>query len=216
MQSHNTNVFDDPCLAPSYNICPQSFQPIVRVNADTGEREMAVMRWGLVPSWATDSKVGFSTINARAETIATSPVFREAFRRRRCLVPADLFYEWKKLDAKNKQPYALAIRDNCLFAFAGLWERWRDRLTGQNLETYTILTTDSNELITDLAIHDRMPVILKPSEYGRWLEPGDPERPPVDLLRPFDSDAMSVWKVSAAVGNTRNNTPDLCEPMNSV
>jgi putative SOS response-associated peptidase YedK len=132
MQTHNTGVFDDESLyAPSFNVAPQSFQPVVRLSRDTGERELTVMRWGLVPYWAKDSKVGFSTINAKAETVTTSPAFREAMKRRRCLVPADLFYEWKRMDEKTKQPYAIGLRDGALFAFAGLWERWKDKAMGE-------------------------------------------------------------------------------------
>lgn len=213
MQTHNTNVFDDSFLAPSYNVCPQSFQPVVRLDSNTGERELTVMRWGLVPSWSRDAKVGYSTINARAETVATSPTFREAYKSRRCLVPADFFYEWKKLDANRKQPYAIALKDGSLFGFAGLWERWKDKVTGQTLETYTIVTTDPNELISGLAIHDRMPVILKPTDYARWLEPGDPQRLPIDLLRPYSADEMKAWKVNARVGNVRNNDPKCIEAM---
>ena len=185
---------------------------MVRLDVETGQRELAVMRWGLVPYWSKDGKAAFNTINARAETVTTSPVFREAMKRRRCLVPAEWFYEWKKLDAKTKQPYAISRKDGSIFAFAGLWERWRDKLTGHALETYSIITTDPNELISGMGIHDRMPVILEPKDYGRWLEPGDPQRPPVDLLRPSDSEAMRVWKVGPEVGNVQNNSPALIEP----
>ncbi len=208
MQIHNTDVFDDSYLAPSYNVAPQSFQPVVRLNRDTGDRELAIMRWGFVPFWSNDTKIAYSTINARAESIATSPTFREAMKRRRCLVPADWFYEWQKIDAKNKQPYAIGMRDDSLFAFAGLWDRWIDKATNQSLETYTIITTDANELMQTL--HTRMPVILSPGDYNRWLDPGEPERLPVDLLRPHESNGMKAWKVSGRVGNVRNNDPDLC------
>jgi len=213
MKTHNTNVFDDSILQPKYNIAPTDIQPVVRLARDTGERELAAMRWGLIPYWSKDAKVAFSTINAKAETITTSPVFRDAFKRRRCLVPADLFYEWAKLDAKTKQPYAIGLKDGSIFAFAGVWERWKDRAKGEVLETYSIITTDPNELITRLSIHDRMPVILKPSAYGRWLEPGDPDRPPIDLLRSFDPDLMTVWKVGPEVGNVKNDWSGLCEPV---
>lgn len=213
MQTHNTNVFDDSYLAPSYNIAPQTFQPVVRLDAETGVRELARMRWGLVPFWAKDAKMAYSTINAKAETVATSPAFREAWKRRRCLIPADFFYEWKKLDAKAKRPYAISLRDGAMFAFAGLWDRWKDKATGQDLETYTIITTDANELIHGMAIHDRMPVILKPADYGRWLNTEDPHRAPADLLRPYDADQMKAWEVGPEVGNVRNNRPELCEPV---
>lgn len=212
MQTHNTSVFDDESLyAPSFNVAPQSFQPVVRLSRDTGERELTVMRWGLVPYWAKDSKVGFSTINAKAETITTSPAFREAMKRRRCLVPAEWFYEWRRVDEKTKQPYAIGLRDGALFAFAGLWERWKDKATGQALETYTIVTTDPNALMEP--IHNRMPVILHRQDYDRWLMPGDASELPVDLLRPFPTEEMKAWTVSSRVGNVKNNDPTLVEPV---
>src|ERR1700733_4406521 len=195
METHNTDVFDDSYLAPSYNVAPQSFQPVVRLNRDTGERELAIMRWGFVPFWSNDRGIAYSTINARAETIATSPTFREAMKRRRCLIPADWFYEWQKIDAKTKQPYAIGMRNDSPFALAGLWDRWIDKATNQALETYTIITTDANELMQTL--HTRMPVILNPGDYDRWLDPGEPSQLPVDLLRPHESGDMKAWKVSA-------------------
>lgn len=213
MQTHNTDVFDDSYLAPSFNVAPQSLQPVVRLESESGQRELTIMRWGLIPFWSKDAKIAYSTINAKAETITTSPVFREAMKRRRCLVPADFFYEWRKLDAKKKQPYAIAMQDGSMFAFAGLWERWKDRSDGRELESFTIITTDPNELMQPL--HDRMPVIVKPSDYSRWLDPGNPAQLPVDLLRPFDADLMTAWKVGPDVGNVRNNRPDLCEPLSS-
>src|SRR5579863_5261867 len=175
MQAHDTGVFDDAYFAPSYNVAPQSWQPVVRLGpghgSDTGGRELPVRRWGLVPFGSKDGKAGYSTINARAETITTSPAYREAFKRRRCLVPANWFYEWQKPDiktdqpdTKTKQPYAIALQDGSLFAFAGLWETWRDKATGQTLETYTIITTDPNELTE--RIHNRMPVILRQRDYA--------------------------------------------------
>ena len=235
MQAHDTGVFDDSYFAPSYNVAPQSWQPVVRLGPglgpETGQRELTVMRWGLVPFWSKDGKAGYSTINAKAETIATSPAYREAFKRRRCLVPANWFYEWQKpdvktnqSDAKTKLPYAIALKDESLFAFAGLWETWRDKATGQSatgpgvtspgapgvpLETYTIITTDPNELTE--RIHTRMPVILRQRDYARWLEPGEPSHLPVDLLRPFPADEMKAWRVGADVGNVRNNRPELVE-----
>jgi putative SOS response-associated peptidase YedK len=125
-------------------------------------------------------------------------------------VPADGFYEWQKLDAKNRQPWAFALADGALFAFAGLWDRWKDKTTQQPLETFTILTTEPNELTA--SIHNRMPVILAPQEYERWLEPGDPARLPVDLLRPRAAEEMTAWRVGQGVGNVRNNDPSLCMP----
>jgi len=211
MQTHDTNVFDDSYLAPSYNVAPQSLQPVVRLDSEMGQRELTVMRWGLVPFWAKDAKIGYSTINAKSETVITSPAFREAMKRRRCLVPAEWFYEWQKIDAKTKQPYAIGLRDGSLFAFAGLWETWKDKAKDQVIETYTILTTDPNELMEP--IHNRMPVILAPKDYQRWLEPGEPTHLPVDLLRPYPAKEMKAWKVGSAVGNVRNNAPELIAPI---
>jgi putative SOS response-associated peptidase YedK len=183
----------------------------VRLNGETGERELTIMRWGLVPYWSKDGKASFSTINAKSETVATSPAFREAWKNRRCLVPADRFYEWQKLDEKTKQPYAIAMKDDGMFAFAGLWEKWKDKTTGQVLRTYTILTTDPNELTEP--IHNRMPVIIPPKDYERWMASTDPAHLPVDLLKPYPAEEMKVWKVGKAVGNTRNNDASLVEPL---
>src|SRR5213080_4061022 len=130
-----------PDLGFSYNVAPQTFQPVIRLNRDTGEREIVMMRWGLIPFWAKDPKIGISTINAKAETVATASSFREAFKRRRCLVPADAFYEWQKLDAKTKQPFAIAMKDGKPYAFAELWEKWKDREAGIELLTFTVITT---------------------------------------------------------------------------
>ena len=215
MQTHNTDVFDEPDetnLAPSFNVAPQSLQPVVRLNSETSERELTVMRWGLVPYWSKDGKASFSTINAKSETVATSPAFREAWKTRRCLVPADLFYEWQKLDEKTKQPFAIALKNDEMFAFAGLWEKWKDKNTGQVLRTYTVLTTDPNELMEP--IHNRMPLIIPPKDYERWMAPTDPAHLPVDLLRPYPAEEMKAWKVGKAVGNTRNNDASLVEPLN--
>ena len=197
-------------IGPSYNVAPQTFQPVVRANRDTGEREIVLMRWGLVPYWSRDEKIAFSTINAKAETIASSPTFREALRNRRCLVPADAFYEWQKLDAKTKQPYAIAMKNGAVYALAGLWERWKDKKTSTPLESFTIITTDPNELVAPF--HNRMPVIIPRRDYERWLAPCAPDRLPLDLLRPYPAEEMIAWKVDPKVGNVRNDSPELFEP----
>ena len=201
---------DMPWFAPSYNVAPQSTQPIVRLNRDSGDREFALLRWGLVPFWAKDAKFGYSTINARAEEAASKPAFREALKKRRCLVPADAFYEWMKPNAKLKIPYAIALTRGEPCAMAGLWESWRAP-EGPPLETFTILTPDPNEVTEPF--HNRMPVILEPKDYDRWLEHGDPARPPVDLFRPYPAERMQAWPVSDRVGNVRNNDPTLLEPV---
>jgi putative SOS response-associated peptidase YedK len=196
-------------IEPSYNIAPMTFQPVVRHDRDTGERELVPMRWGLVPFWARDANVSHSTINAKAETLTISRTYCEPIKHRRCLVPADGFFEWKKLDAKNKQPFAFALKDGSMIAFAGIWDRWRDEVTSKVLETYSIITTEPNELMAP--IHSRMPAILAARDYERWLAPADPMRLPIDLLRPFDSEQLKAWKVSTDVGNVKNDRPDLID-----
>ena len=199
---------DMPWFAPSYNVAPQSTQPVVRLNRDTGRPEFVLMRWGLVPFWAKDAKFGYSTINARSEEAAGKPAYREALKKRRCLVPADAFYEWQRLDAKTKQPYAIALKSGEPYAMAGLWESWQPK-DGAPLETFTVLTTDPNQLMEQ--IHNRMPVILERKDYARWLEPGDATRPLIDLLRPYPAEKMEAWPVSERVGNVRNNEPELLQ-----
>ncbi len=197
-----------PWFAPSYNVAPSSVQPVVRINRDSGNREFALLRWGLVPFWAKEAKFSYSTINARAEEAATKPAYREALKKRRCLVPADAFYEWQRIDKKTRRPYAIALRSGEPCAMAGLWESWKPK-EGAPLESFTILTTDPNELMEP--IHNRMPAILAARDYPRWLDAGDPARPPVDLLRPFPAEKMRVWPVSERVGNVRNNDSQLLE-----
>jgi putative SOS response-associated peptidase YedK len=199
---------DMPWFAPSYNAAPQSVQPVIRKNRDTGKREFALLRWGLVPFWAKDAKIGYSMINARAEEAASKPAFRDALKKRRCLVPADAFYEWQKLDAKTKRPYAFALKSGKPYAFAGLWETWKGK-ENEALETFTILTTDPNELTEPM--HNRMPVILEPKDYDRWLDTDGTDRAPVELLRPYPAEEMRSWPVSDRVGNVRNNDAALLE-----
>jgi putative SOS response-associated peptidase YedK len=199
-------------VAPDFNIAPTSCQPIIRNSKETGEREMVAMRWGMVPHFAkslADFK-GFSTINAKAETLMSRAMWKLPFQRRRCLVPADGFYEWKALDAKTKQPYAFMLKSGEPFAFGGVWDAWKDPATDEWLQSYAIITTTPNELTA--TVHDRMPVILKPSDYERWLQREDSEQPPIDLLRPYDADEMTAHPIDPRVGNVRNNEPGLCTP----
>ncbi len=195
---------------PNYNVAPQSRQWVIRQSPATGQRELLRMKWGLVPFWSKDSRIAYSTINARAETLATSALYRAALKTRRCLIPADAFYEWQKLDARHKQPYAIAMQDDSLFAFAGLWETWKDKAADRELCTFTIVTTDPNELMQP--IHNRMPVIVPRQDYARWLAPADSGQLPTDLLRPFPANQMKSWKIGSAVGNTRNHGPALLRP----
>jgi len=197
-------------LPPDFNVAPSTSQPVIRANRETGERELEMMRWGLVSYFAKSPAEfkGFSTINAKAETVATNPTWRTPFRKRRCLVPADGFYEWKRITPKEKQPYAFGMATEQPFAFAGLWDAWKEP-DGGWLISYAIITTDANELMEP--VHTRMPVILKPADYGRWLSRDENERPPLDLLRPFDADKMEKHAVDPRVGNVKNNEPGLCD-----
>jgi putative SOS response-associated peptidase YedK len=195
---------DVPDLQLRFNIAPSQEIATVRINRDTQKRELAMLRWGLIPFWAKDPKIGYSTINARAETVATKPAFREAFRKRRCLIVADGFYEWRKTNGK-KQPYLIHLKDDRPFAFAGLWERWKRDET--EIQSASIIVTDPNELVD--RIHDRMPVILNPDDYGVWLdrEFEDGKRL-LNMLRPFPADRMDAYPVSTVVNNPRNDAEE--------
>lgn len=173
-------------------------------------RELTLMRWGLVPSWAKDLDIGVRLINARSETAAEKPAFRAAFKRRRCLVPADGFYEWRKLDGR-KQPYHIRMADGAPFAIAGLWERW-EPADGSVLESCTLLTTEANARVRPL--HDRMPVILSPEDWQLWLDPEFEQAELLQpLLRPFDPAAMATQAVSSYVNSPRNEGPDCLIPV---
>ncbi len=202
-------LFDGADVRPRYNIAPSQPVLAVRRTTATPRPEFVRLRWGLVPPWAEEVKIGYRLINARAETAADKPAFRSAFRRRRCLILADGFYEWQKLD-HGKQPYCIRLSQARPFAFAGLWERW-DK-DGQSLESCTILTTEANELMRPL--HQRMPVILDPADFDNWLDPvpsqpGSLQR----LLRPFPSADMIAFPVSTLVNNPANDRPDCQTPL---
>lgn len=198
---------DRPDASPRYNLAPSQAVGAVRIAAH-GERQWATLRWGLIPAWSPEPRTAHSTINARAETVAEKPTYRQAFRHRRCLIPADGFYEWRKVGSR-KQPYCIAPADGRPLAFAGLWERWeRD---GQVVESCTILVTSANTLIAP--IHDRMPVILDPEDEARWLDPTitDPAalKP---LLVPGPVARLRVWPVSTAVNAPVHDGPELRAP----
>ena len=210
--------FEEFTERPSlFNIAPSQHVPLVRL-ADPhphpptgrGQRVLATARWGLIPAW-TQGKPKFQPINARAETAATSGMFRDAFRARRCLIPADGFYEWRKLDAKTKQPMYVRRRDDGLFAFAGLWERWTPEPGAEPVDTCTILTTLPNALMAP--IHDRMPVILDPADYARWLDPATPAPAVSELLRPYPEEEMEAWPVSKHVNTPANDDQTCIEPL---
>jgi putative SOS response-associated peptidase YedK len=195
--------------AARWNVAPTDEVATIRQDRDEPKRVFAKMRWGLIPYWAKDASIGAKTINAVCETAAEKPVFRESMRKRRCLIPADGFYEWKQIGRKKKQAYNIGMKDDGLFAFAGLWDRWKDG-SGNVIESCTILTTEANSLLKP--IHNRMPVILHPDDYDLWLDPGvtDPARV-ADLLKPFDAQQMRVYPVSSAVNSVKNDSPECAE-----
>lgn len=195
-----------PALQPRYNIAPMQSVPIVRVAAN-GARECVDVRWGLVPRWAKDPAIGAKMINARGETLAEKPSFKMAFRRHRCLVPADGFYEWQQLPDGRKQPVRITLAAGGPFAFAGLTERWIAP-DGAVVDTCTIVTTDANSLLR--AVHVRMPVIVPPPDYERWLDPA--HEGPQDVIAPYPSEAMAYYPVSTRVNAVRNDDATLIEP----
>ena len=216
-------------IPPRYNIAPG--QPVAAVRPVTGGtggagstggaggtgnrgRELTLLRWGLVPSWSKDPAIGNRMINARAETAAEKPSFRAAMKRRRCLIPASGFYEWAKSGSAKtgpaKQPYFIRMKDHRPFALAGLWERWLSE-DGSELETCAILTTSPNALVEN--IHQRMPVIIAPEDYGRWLDPANENAAALhSLLRPFPAEEMEARPVSRRVNDPRNDDPACIEP----
>ena len=191
-------------VEPRFNIAPT--QPVLAVRLQDESRQLSYLQWGLIPFWSKDPNSGRKMINARAETVRSKPSFRSAFRSRRCLILADGFYEWKTLAEGGKQPYHIQMRDGSPFAFAGLWEQWVGN-SGETIESCSIITTTPNELLSE--IHDRMPVILKPEDFGQWIEPevSDPQLIE-NLLQPYDAEAMLAYRVSTLVNNPRNETPD--------
>lgn len=197
----------EPDLAPRYNIAPT--QPVAVIRPADSGRELTLMHWGLVPSWEKDPSGAARLINARAETIATRPAFRSAFRQRRCLVPADGFFEWKKV-GKTKQPYYLTLRSGDPFAFAGLWEHWGHN--GSAIHSCTIITGEPNELAAP--VHDRMPVILRPEDYDRWLDRRRCDRDELQsLLTPYPAEEMRMQPVSTLVNSPRNDSPECIAAM---
>ena len=192
-------------ITPSYNIAPT--QKVTAVVEEDEKRKLEMLRWGLIPSWAKDPAIGNKMINARAETVSEKPSFRSAFKKRRCLILADGFYEWKKTD-DGKQPYHIKMQDGSPFAFAGLWETWQN---GEEIRSCTIITTEANGLMNE--IHHRMPVILPPEDYGMWLDPDFDEKDPLtSLLKPYPADAMEAYPVSRRVNKPSNNEPGVVEP----
>ena len=194
---------DEEDWNPRYNIAPT--QPVAAIRQAGTSRILSMMRWGLVPSWASDISIGGRLINGRSETVLEKPAFRDSFRLRRCLVPADGFYEWKKA-GKERYPFHFVMKDSSLFAFAGVWDRWRSA-TGQVVESCSILTTAPNELLD--GVHDRMPVILPQRHYQTWLTaPATEAQRLAELLVPFDASVMQRYPVSPLVNKPENDLPE--------
>jgi putative SOS response-associated peptidase YedK len=203
-------LVDAPILPPRrYNIAPS--QDILAVRAiDSGERTVSLLHWGLIPSWSKEEKSHFSMINARAETVASKPAFRAAFKRRRCLIPASGFYEWQPQD-HYKQPYAICMKDNELFSLAGLWEHWESP-EGKLIESCSIIVTNANAVLKP--IHDRMPVILAPEDYETWLDPENHDTDSLsELLTPYSSGKMKAYPVSRKMNDPSHDEHDCIEPI---
>ena len=195
-------------LPQRYNIAPTQNVPVVL--EENGTRKLETMHWGLIPSWADDPSIGSRMINARAETVSEKPSFRSAFKRRRCLVVADGFYEWKKADG-GKQPHYLRLKDSGPFGFAGLWEKWNVE-GGEEIHSCTIITTEPNEVAAD--IHNRMPVILPLDVYDAWLDPEDDDREELlAMLAPYPAEEMEAYPVSREVNRPANDYPEVLQPV---
>jgi putative SOS response-associated peptidase YedK len=206
------NLTNSVNLQPRYNIAPSQDVLAVIYDADAKVRRGEMLRWGLVPFWAQDIKIGYNLINAKAETVADKPAYREAFKKRRCIIPADAFYEWAETGNSLKQPYAIVMKDRGVFGFAGLWEKWTDKASGEVVRSCTIITTEPNALCAP--IHDRMPAILDPAEYVRWLG----QRPVTTnelhaMLKPYPADQMGCFKIGPKIGNVKYDEPSLVAPI---
>lgn len=203
-----------PNLPPRYNICPTQDVPVVRDGAGAGarasaDRELVMMRWGLVPAWSKDAAIGSRLINTRAETVAEKPSFRSAYKSRRCLIPADGFYEWRKPEGGPKQPYRFTLAGGAPFAMAGLWERWEKAPDAKALETCTIITTAANAFVRP--IHHRMPVILEAAGHDAWLDATTTPDTLSALLRPYDG-VLEAQAVGTRVNNPRHDDAACLEP----
>lgn len=196
--------------SPRYNIAPTQQIPVIRQHPREPVRQISSMRWGLIPHWARDASIANGTINAKSETAATKPAFRDPLKFRRCLIPADGFYEWARKNG-SKQPYCFEVNEGELYAFAGLWDGWKDA-SGNWVRTCSILTTTPNAVTS--AIHDRMPVILHPESYDLWLDPGMQNVAEIsELLKPYDPHLMRCYPVSTRINYVVNDDCECCRPV---
>jgi putative SOS response-associated peptidase YedK len=198
-----------PALAPRYNVAPSQEIAVVRHFLQDPFPRLDMLRWGFIPSWAKDIKIGYKMINARGETLAQKPAFRTSYKKRRCLVVADGFYEWSHAGSR-KQPFFIRLKSNDVFAFAGLWDTWHNP-DGSIIESCAIITTSANELVGK--IHDRMPVILQPEHYAVWLQDKAREESLQLLLVPYPARAMEAYRVSNVVNSPQNDTPSCLKPI---
>lgn len=200
-------AIEEDLYNPSYNIAPT--HSVLSVINDGSKNRLGYLKWGLIPSWAKDMKIGYKMINARSETITEKASFRDAFLKRRCLVIADSFYEWKRHGDKTKTPMRIKLKSNQLFAMAGLWERWKSP-NGHSIFSCTVITTTPNELVQD--IHNRMPVILRPEDEKIWLDPANNNPKSLEhLLKPLPKNLMDAYEVSSLVNSPKNNSPNLIQ-----
>jgi len=193
-----------PDLMPRYNIAPSQNVAAIRQLAENWPRQLDMLRWGLIPHWAKDKKIGYKMINARAETITEKPSFRTAIKKRRCLIAAGGFYEWQHKGG-TKKPYYIQLKNESLIGIAGLWESWTDP-DGDSIESCTIITTGANELVRQ--IHERMPVIIQPEYYDLWLEQNTNQEKLLQLFKPYPAEEMVAYRVSSKVNSPKNDTPD--------
>ena len=195
-----------------YNAAPSQELAVIRENHKTGERSLDLIRWGLIPHWCQDPRGGRKPINAKAESVTKLPTFRDAYAQRRCIVPIDGFFEWRAINGtRAKQPYAIAMKDGSPLALAGLWENWRNPTTGEWERTFVVITVPSNDLVGQ--IHDRMPAILKPTAYDRWL---GPEPNPHELLITYPPEPMTMWPISTRMNAPENDDPSLLDQVDEV
>jgi len=210
IEEHFDSVDWQDDWSPRYNIAPTQPVPVIRQHPKEPVRQISMMKWGLIPNWAQDASGAARTINARSETAAEKPAFRDPFRFRRCLIPADAFYEWKRTGSA-KQPYCFEVNEGELFAFAGLWDGWKDS-SGNWIRTSSILTTTPNAVTA--SVHDRMPVILDPGSYDLWLDPGMQNAAVIsELLKPFDARLMRCYPISTRINHVANDDAECSRPV---
>jgi putative SOS response-associated peptidase YedK len=210
VEAHFASASGEEDWNPRYNIAPTQLVLVIRQNPRQPIRELSLLRWGLIPSWMKDSSAATAMINARSETAGTKPAFRDALKSRRCLIPADGFYEWQRV-GKTKQPYCFEVGNAQMFAFAGIWDRWKDP-SGNWVKTCSILTTTPNAVTS--AVHDRMPVILDPDSYDIWLDPGMRNVTTAsELLKPYDVRLMGCYPISTRINHVANDDEECSAPV---